>query len=69
VEALVEHCDDVIDQTMLRNLAVIAAANNRSVVAELNVAVGTYVLNQIAQRGEDRLVEDALRDPMNELQS
>lgn len=55
-----EHCDDVLDHTMLRNLAVIAAANKRSVVEELNVAVGTYVLNQIAQRGEDRLVDDAL---------
>jgi len=58
----VEHCDDVLDHTMLRNLALIAAANKRSVVAELNVAVGTYVLNQIAQRGEDRLIEDALSD-------
>ena len=58
-----ELCDDVLDQTMLRNLALIAAANKRSVVAELNVAVGTYVLNQIAQRGEDRLIEDALSDP------
>ena len=48
-----------LDAGILECLAVIAAANNRTVEAELNVAVKTYVLNQFAEHGESRLVEQA----------
>jgi len=43
-------------------LAVIAAANDRSLVEELNLAVRTYVLKEFAEHGEDWLVERVLAD-------
>ena len=47
---------------MLECLAVLAAANGRSLVEELNVAVKTYVLKEFAEHGEHTLVERALCD-------
>jgi len=47
---------------MLECLAVIAAANDRSLVDELNLAVKTYVLREFAEHGEGRLVERAFSD-------
>ena len=47
----------VLDTVMLETLAVIAAANERSLVEELNRAVRTYVLNELAEHGELRLLE------------
>ena len=47
---------------MLECLAVIAAANDRSVEEELNLAVKTYVLSQFAEHGESRLVERAFAE-------
>lgn len=52
----------VLDTAMLECLAVLAAANGRSLVEELNVAVKTYVLKEFAEQGEDALVERALCD-------
>jgi len=49
----------VLDTGMLETLAVIAAANDRSVVEELNRAVRTYVMNELAESGEFRLLERA----------
>ena len=46
----------VLDTVMLETLAVIAAANERSLVEELNRAVRTYVMNEIAGQGELRLL-------------
>jgi hypothetical protein len=48
---------------MLECLAVIAAANDRSVEEELNLAVRSYVLNQFAEQGESRLLERAFAEP------
>ena len=48
---------------MLECLAVIAEANDHSLVEELNLAVKTYVLNQYAEYGEGRLAERAFADP------
>jgi hypothetical protein len=52
--------DKVLDTAMLERLAVIAAANDRSLVEELNRAVETYVLHEIASQGEVRLLARAL---------
>ena len=37
----------------------IAEANDRSLVEELNLAVKTYVLNEFAEHGDGQLVERA----------
>jgi len=52
----------VLDTVMLETLAVIAAANERSLVEELNRAVRTYVLNEIAEHGEPGLLEQAVSE-------
>jgi len=52
--------DKVLDTVMLESLAVIAAANDRSLVEELNRAVRSYVLNEIASHGEFRALEQTL---------
>jgi len=52
--------DKVLDTVMLESLAVIAAANDRSLVEELNRAVETYVLNEIAAQGEGGLLRRVL---------
>jgi hypothetical protein len=51
---------NVLDAGMLEALAVIAAANERSIVEELNRAVRTYVAHTIAEHGELRLLERAV---------
>jgi len=53
---------NVLDTAMLECLAVIAAANDRSLVEELNLAVKTYVLKEFAEHGGDWLVERAFTD-------
>jgi hypothetical protein len=58
--------DKVLDTVMLESLAVIAAANDRSLVEELNRSVEAYVLGEIASHGEIRLLAQAVsseRDP------
>jgi len=50
----------VLDTVMLESLAVIAAANERSLVEELNRAVRTYVLGELAEHGEHSLLEQAM---------
>jgi hypothetical protein len=52
----------VLDTVMLETLAVIAAANERSIVEELNRAVRTYVLNELAENEELRLLEQAVSE-------
>lgn len=52
--------DEVLDRVMLESLAVIAAANDRSLVEELNRAVESYVLNKIASLGEGGILKRAL---------
>ncbi|MFC2077546.1 hypothetical protein ACFLTM_01885 [Candidatus Bipolaricaulota bacterium] len=52
--------DNVLDTVMLESLAVIAAANERSLVEELNRAVETYVLNEIASQGEGGILKRVL---------
>ena len=52
--------DNVLDTVMLESLAVIAAANDRSLVEELNRAVESYVLNEIASQGEHGILKRAL---------
>ena len=52
--------DNVLDTVMLESLAVIAAANDRSLVEELNRAVESYVLNEIAAQGEGGLLNRVL---------
>jgi hypothetical protein len=51
---------EVLDTVMLESLAVIAAANDRSLVEELNLAVEAYVLNEIASQGEGGILKRAL---------
>jgi hypothetical protein len=53
---------DVLDRAMLECLAVLAAANGRTLVEELNVAVKSYVLQEFAEQGQDALVERAFCD-------
>ena len=55
-----ERGDNVLDAVMLEGLAVIAAANARSLVEELNRAVESYVLNEIASQGERGILKRAL---------
>jgi alkyl hydroperoxide reductase subunit AhpF len=50
----------VLDTVMLETLAVIAETNERSLVEELNRAVRTYVMNELAVHGELRLLEGAV---------
>ena len=52
--------DQVLDSIMLESLAVIAAANDRSVVEELNRAVATYVLQEIRSNNDLRNLEESL---------
>jgi len=52
--------DNVLDTVMLESLAVIAAANERSLVEELNRAVRTYVLNELNEQSQLRLIEQAV---------
>jgi len=52
--------DNVLDTVMLESLAVIAAANERSLVEELNRAVRTYVMNELAESSQLRLIEQAV---------
>jgi hypothetical protein len=54
--------NSVLDTGMLECLAVIAAANERPLVEELNLAVKTYVLKTFAEHGDDWLVERAFSD-------
>jgi hypothetical protein len=51
---------NVLDTVMLESLAVIAAANERSLVEELNRAVRTYVMNELAEQSQLRLIEQAV---------
>ncbi len=44
-------CDDeVIDRNLLAGLAILAKANSRSVVDELNIALSSYVMENLPQR-------------------
>ena len=44
-------CDDeVIDRNLLAGLAILAKTNNRSVVDELNIALSSYVMENLPQR-------------------
>jgi hypothetical protein len=44
-------CDDeVIDRNLLTGLAILAKANSRSVVDELNIALSSYVMENLPQR-------------------
>ena len=52
--------DNVLDTVMLESLAVIAAANERTLVEELNRAVRTYVMNELAEDRQLRLIEQAV---------
>lgn len=52
----------VLDTVMLETLAVIAATNERSLVEELNRAVRTYVLNELAEHGQLRLLGGAVSE-------
>jgi plasmid stability protein len=54
--------DDVLDAAVLECLAVLAAANGRSVEEELNVAVKTYVINTFADRGVEPFVKLAVSE-------
>ena len=56
---LVEN-DNVLDTVMLESLAVIAAANERTLVEELNRAVRTYVMNEFSEQSQLRLIEQAV---------
>jgi len=51
--------DNVLDTVMLESLAVIAAANDRSLVEELNRAVESYVLSEIASQGKQGILKRA----------
>ena len=42
--------DEIIEARMLASLALIAEANDRSLVEELNLAVQAYVLEQMPRR-------------------
>jgi len=57
----------VLDTVMLETLAVIAAANERSLVEELNLAVRTYVLNELAEHGELQLLEQVVSEEARSL--
>jgi hypothetical protein len=47
--------DEIIEARMLASLALIAEANDRSLIEELNLAVQAYVLEQMPRRlGSDR---------------
>ncbi len=51
---------NVLDTVMLESLAVIAAANERTLVEELNRAVRTYVMNELTEQSQLRLIEQAV---------
>jgi hypothetical protein len=42
--------DEVIDRNLLAGLAILAKANSRSVVDELNIALSSYVMENLPQR-------------------
>ena len=44
-------CDgEVIDRNLLAGLAILAKANSRSVVDELNIALSSYVMENLPQK-------------------
>jgi plasmid stability protein len=49
----------VLDSGLLECLAVIAAANGRSLEDELNLAVKTYVVNESSRHGQEQLLDRA----------
>jgi len=51
---------NVLDTVMLESLAVIAAANERTLVEELNRAVEAYVLSEIAAKGKGGILKRVL---------
>jgi hypothetical protein len=53
---------EVLDRALLECLAVIAAANHRTLVDELNLAVRGHVLKEFAEHGERYLMERAFLD-------
>ncbi len=53
----VRETDNVLDPTVLEGLAVIAAANGRSVEEELNIAVKTYVVSILSDRNREAFVK------------
>ncbi len=63
--------EEVIDASMLETLALIAAANDRSLVEELNRAVQAYVAEQLPVRqtagcmahGASQMEQDSRRSP------
>ena len=51
---------DVLEAGLLECLAVVAAANGRSIEEELNLAVKAYVIHELSEHGDERLIERAL---------
>jgi len=51
---------DVLEAGLLECLAVIAAANGRTIEDELNRAVKAYVVQEFSERGDERLIERAV---------
>ena len=50
------HEGEVIDQSLLQGLAILARANGRSIVEELNLAVSSYVQDNLPLKlGDDGL--------------
>ena len=57
--------DEVIDRNLLCGLAILAKANERSIVQELNVAVSSYVQEELPRKlGDDgfTLLLEEMRD-------
>jgi len=45
--------DEVIDKNLLIGLAILAQANDHSVVEEMNIALSAYVENNLSQKLEE----------------
>ena len=52
--------DEIIEARMLASLALIAEANDRSLVEELNLAVQAYVREQLPLRQQQERQSDAV---------
>ncbi len=53
---------NILDPTLLKCLAMTAAAHERTLEEELNCAVKTYILQEFTEHGVDQLAERTLSD-------
>lgn len=50
------HDDEVIDRHTLAGLAILAQANNHSIIQEINIALSAYVADHLPQTLDNKVI-------------